>query len=85
VPAAVLITAQSVLDQRNSHVSDSTAALVNPAAGGHSVSSRWRATISSGASSRLVIGVTPGDWYAAALYQPITDRDRLWDHVAVSS
>jgi putative ABC transport system permease protein len=78
LPAAVLITAQSVLDQRDSQISDSTAALVNRAAGGRSVSSRWRATISSGASSRLVIGVTPGDWYSAALYQPTTDPDRLW-------
>jgi hypothetical protein len=30
LPAAVLITAQSVVDQRDSQISDCTAALVNP-------------------------------------------------------
>ena len=48
------------------------------AAGGRSVSSRWRSTISSGQSSRLVIGVTPGDWYSQALYQPTGVHDALW-------
>jgi putative ABC transport system permease protein len=42
------------------------------------VSSRWRSTISSGTLSRIVIGVTPGDWYSQALYQPTGDHDRLW-------
>ena len=48
------------------------------AADGRSVSSRWRSTISSGTLSRLVIGVTPGDWYSQALYQPTDVHDRLW-------
>ena len=70
LPAALLIAAQSVLDQRDGRISDSTFELVTDAADGRSVSSRWRSTISSGTLSRLVIGVTPGDWYSQALYQP---------------
>jgi len=78
MPAAVLISAQSVLDQRDSQISDATFDLVDGVAGGRSVSSRWRSTISSGALSRLVIGVTPGDWYSAALYEPRGDPDVVW-------
>jgi putative ABC transport system permease protein len=26
----------------------------------------------------LVVGVTPGDWYSTALYQPTGSRDRFW-------
>ena len=78
LPAALVVAAQSVLDQRNSQIPDSTFELVDGAAGGRSVSSRWRSTISSGALSRLVIGVTPGDWYSAALYQPKGDPDVVW-------
>ncbi|GAA4476474.1 hypothetical protein GCM10023094_16460 [Rhodococcus olei] len=78
MPAALLISAQSVLDQRGSQVADSTLRLVTGAADGRSVSSRWRSTISSGAASRLVMGVTPGDWYSQALYQPTGVHDELW-------
>ncbi|MDF3312296.1 ABC transporter permease [Rhodococcus sp. T2V] len=78
MPAALLISAQSVLDQRDSQLADSTLRLVTGAADGRSVSSRWRSTISSGAASRLVIGVTPGDWYSQALYQPTGVPDELW-------
>jgi putative ABC transport system permease protein len=78
LPAALLIAAQSVLDQRDSQITDSTFELVTGAAGGRSVSSRWRSTISSGTLSRLVIGVTPGDWYSRALYQPTSVHDGLW-------
>ena len=78
LPAALLISAQSVLDQRDSQIADSTFELVTGAAEGRSVSSRWRSTISSGTLSRLVIGVTPGDWYSRALYQPTGGHDRLW-------
>ena len=42
------------------------------------MSSRWRSTISSGTLSRLVVGVTPGDWYSQALYQPTDARDGFW-------
>ena len=70
LPAALLIAGQSVLDQRDGQIADSTFELVTGAADGRSVSSRWRSTISSGTLSRLVIGVTPGDWYSRALYQP---------------
>jgi putative ABC transport system permease protein len=79
LPAALLIAAQSVLDQRDGRLSDSAFELVTSAAGGQSVSSRWRSTISSGTLSRLVVGVTPGDWYSQALYEPIAVRDRFWD------
>ena len=78
LPAALLIAGQSVLDQRDGHLADSTFKLVTDAAGGRNVSSRWRSTISSGTLSRLVIGVTPGDWYSQALYQPTGDHDTLW-------
>ncbi|HZN83163.1 MAG TPA: ABC transporter permease [Mycobacterium sp.] len=78
LPDALLIAAQSVLDQRDGHLADSTFKLVEGAADGRGVSSRWRSTISSGTLSRLVIGVTPGDWYSEALYQPTGQPDRLW-------
>jgi putative ABC transport system permease protein len=78
LPAALLIAAQSVLDQRDGGLSDSTFGLVTGAADGRSVSSRWRSTISSGTLSRLVFGVTPGDWYSQALYKPTDARDRFW-------
>ncbi len=78
LPAALLIAAQSVLDQRDGRLSDATFKLVTGAADGRSVSSRWRSTISSGTLSRLVVGVTPGDWYSLALYEPSDVRDRLW-------
>jgi putative ABC transport system permease protein len=78
VPAALLIAAQSVLDQRDGQLSDSTFELVTGAADGRNLSSRWRSTISSGTLSRLVVGVTPGDWYSQALYEPTDVRDRFW-------
>ena len=78
LPAALLIAAQSVLDQRDGGLADSTFELVAGAADGRSVSSRWRSTISSGTLSRLVVGVTPGDWYSQGLYEPTDLRDRFW-------
>ncbi len=78
LPAALLIAGQSVLDQRDGQLADSTFKLITGAADGRDVSSRWRSTISSGTSSRLVIGVTPGDWYSQALYEPTGVHDRLW-------
>jgi putative ABC transport system permease protein len=78
LPASLLIAAQSVLDQRDSQIADATFELVTGAADGRSVTSRWRSTIGSGTLSRLVVGVTPGDWYSTALYQPTDSRDELW-------
>jgi putative ABC transport system permease protein len=77
LPSALLISAQSVLDQRDSHIAEPTFDLIAKAADGQEVSSRWRSTISSGTLSRLVIGVDD-DWHGQALYQPISDGDRLW-------
>lgn len=81
LPSALLITAQSVLDQRDGRLSEATYAMVHDAADGRSVSSRWRSTISSGASSRVVDGVIPGDWYSRALYEPVGDADGFWRRV----
>lgn len=78
LPTALLISAQSVFDQRAGRISDSTFELVAGAARGRQVSSHWRSTISSGTSSRLVDGVTPGDWYSQALYEPAGNGDRFW-------
>ncbi len=78
LPNALLIAGQSILDQRDGHVADATVGMVTGAADGRPVSARWRSTISSGSSSRLVIGVTPGDWYSRALYQPIGPPDAFW-------
>ncbi len=78
LPNALMITAQSVLDQRDGRLSDPGFELVTGAAGGRSVSSRWRSTISSGTLSRIVIGVAPGDWYSQALYKPTDARDGFW-------
>lgn len=76
---SLLIAPQSVLDQRDGQLSDPTFELVTGAAGGRSVSSRWRSTISSGTSTRLVVGVTPGDWYSRALYEPADTSDAFWN------
>ncbi len=81
LPTALLISPQSVLDQRDGRLSDSTFELVTNAADGRSVSSHWRSTISSGTSSRLVAGVTPGDWYSRALYEPTKAADTFWQGV----
>jgi putative ABC transport system permease protein len=78
LPDALLISAQSVLDQRDGQLSDSTFQLVSNAADGRSVSSRWRSTISSGTLSRLVIGIPPGNWYSRALYAPTDVPDQFW-------
>jgi putative ABC transport system permease protein len=78
LPASLLIAAQSVLDQRDSQIADATFERVTGAADGRSVTSRWRSTIGSGTLSRLVVGVTPGDWYSTALYQPTDSRDEFW-------
>jgi putative ABC transport system permease protein len=78
LPASLLIAAQSVLDQRESQIADATFELVTGAADGRSVTSRWRSTIGSGTLSRLVVGVTPGDWYSTAVYQPTDSRDEFW-------
>jgi putative ABC transport system permease protein len=78
LPAALLIAAQSVLDQRDGRISEATFTSVAAAADGRNISSRWRSTISSGTLSRLVIGVTPGDWYSQAAYDPTDVRDSFW-------
>jgi putative ABC transport system permease protein len=78
LPAALIISAQSVLDQRDGRISDATFGLVTNAAGGRSVSSRRQSTISSGTSSRQVIGITPGDWYSQAVFQPTDACDGFW-------
>ena len=78
LPAALLISAQSVLDQREGRISDPTFALVTKAAGGRRVSSHWQSTISSGTLSREVVGVTPGDWYSQARYEPADVGDSFW-------
>ena len=75
---ALVISAQSVLDQRDGRISDPTFELVTGAADGRSVSSRWQSTISSGTLSRQVVGVTPGDWYSQAVYEPTDADDRFW-------
>ena len=77
LPKSLLISAQSVLDQRDSQIADATSDMVTGAADGRSVTSRWRSTIGSGTLSRLVVGVTPGDWYSTALYQPTDSRDEF--------
>jgi putative ABC transport system permease protein len=81
LPNALLIASQSILDQRDGQLASATVELVEDAAAGRPVSSRWRSTISSGSSSRLVIGVTPGDWYSRALYQPVGVPDEFWQGV----
>lgn len=78
LPDALVLSAQSVLDQREGRLSDAAYGLVLGAADGRDVSSHWRATISSGASSRLVAGATPGDWFSRARYEPIDGADRFW-------
>lgn len=78
LPTSLLIAAQSVLDQRDGSIADPTYAQISSVAGGRDVSSRWRAMISSGTLSRIVIGVTPGDRYSRALYQPTGADERFW-------
>mgnify|MGYP001576538825 CR=1 FL=1 len=78
LPTALLIAPQSVFDQRDGAIADATFAAITGAADEHAVSSRWRSTIGSGTLSRLVIGVTPGDWYSRGMYQPDGGADPLW-------
>jgi putative ABC transport system permease protein len=78
LPASLLIAAQSVLDQRDSQIADATFDLVAGAADGRDVTSRWRSTIGAGTVTRLVVGVTPGDWYSQALYEPTDPHERFW-------
>lgn len=78
LPDSLLIAAQSVLDQRDSQIADVTSDLITGAADGHSVTSRWRSTIGSGTLSRLVVGITPGDWFSTALYEPTNSADTFW-------
>ncbi len=78
MPTALLISAQSVLDQRDGRISDPTFDLVTGAADGRGVSSHWQSTISSGTLSRQVVGVTPGDWYSVAMYEPTDAADGFW-------
>ncbi|RDH78746.1 ABC transporter permease [Mycolicibacterium moriokaense] len=82
LPDALLIAPQSVLDQRDGQISDPTFELVAGAADGRRISSRWRSTISSGALSRLVFGVTPGDWYSRSLFAPTDADTRFWRGMA---
>lgn len=81
LPDALVIAGQSVFDQRDGQIADATFAMIDGAADGGSVSSRWRSTISSGTLSRLVIGVAPGDWYGRALYEPIAAQDSFWNRL----
>lgn len=81
LPNALLISAQSVLDQREGRISDATAEMVAGAADGRSVSERWRSTISSGTASRQVVGVAPGGWYSRAMYEPIDAEEGFWQHL----
>jgi putative ABC transport system permease protein len=78
LPTSLLIAAQSVLDQRDSQIADATFEMVSSVATGHDVTSRWRSMIGSGTLSRLVYGVTPGDWYSRAYYQPAGIPDTFW-------
>ncbi|GFG54337.1 hypothetical protein MAGR_57780 [Mycolicibacterium agri] len=79
LPSSLLITAQSVLDQRDGRISDAAFELVSAAAPGRDVSQRWRSMIvSSGTLSRLVFGVTPGDRYGQGLFTPTGDGDAFW-------
>lgn len=78
LPAALLITPQSVLDQRDGRISERTSALIDDAAAGRPVATRWRSTIGAGTRSRLIVGVTPGDWYSQALYEPVDHGEGLW-------
>lgn len=81
LPDSLLVTSQSVLDQRDGQLASATVELLQHAAEGRAMSSRWRSTISSGSSSRLVIGVTGGDWYSRALYQPVGESEAFWQGV----
>lgn len=81
LPDALLIAPQAVLDQRDGRISDPAFAVVTHAADGRPVSSRWRSTIGTGTASRLVVGVTPGDWYSRALYEQ-TGSDDVWSGLA---
>ena len=78
LPAALLISARNRCSiSATAGSPTATFELVTDAADGRSVSSRWQSTISSGTSSRQVVGVTPGDWYSQALYQPTDVRDEV--------
>lgn len=78
LPNALLITAQSVLDQRDGRLSDATFESIAGAAGGHAVSSHWRSSVDSGGSTRIVAGVRPGGVLGRAYYAPTDAPEQFW-------
>jgi len=78
LPATLLVSPQSVLDQSNGHLARATAERIGDAAAGRPTAERWRSTISTGTSSRLVIGVSPGDWYSTVAYTALADAAGMW-------
>jgi putative ABC transport system permease protein len=78
LPNSLVISPQSILDQSNGHISQVTYDRIKAVAGGRPVAARWRSAISTGPSTRLVIGVTPGDWYSTATYRPDDDPETTW-------
>lgn len=60
LPETLLVSAQSVLDQSNGHIAQETVDRIGVAVRGRPTAERWRSTISTDSSPRLVIGVTPG-------------------------
>lgn len=78
LPNTTLVSAQSVLDQRMGQIDGHVLDQIRSAAAGRPVSVQRRATVSAGANTHLIMGVQPGDWYPAALFQPATDPDDFW-------
>lgn len=78
LPNTLVISPQSVLDQSNGHISDAIFGRIGAVADGRPFAARWQSKISTGPSTRLVVGVTPGDWYSAAEYRPDGDDAATW-------
>lgn len=74
----LVIAPQAILDQRRGRIAPATFELIERAAGGREIASRWTAMIPSATEPRIVVGVDPGGWYAEATVDTVTDARALW-------
>ncbi|MEV6275145.1 ABC transporter permease [Nocardia sp. NPDC051832] len=78
LPDALVIAPQAILDQRQGQLADQTYDLIAQAAAGREIASRRQAFLPSKTEPRMVLGISPGGWYANALAAPTTNPEALW-------
>ncbi len=78
LPDALVIAPQALLDQRQTQIAPDAYEAIREAAGRREIDSRWRALIPSASDPRVVLGVTPGSWYAAQFASPTNEAATFW-------